>query len=269
MTASGSPLDRISPTLDRVKSAARRVVRAVRPPASESAMVSGSRDYWESADRDDWKSNSHWRDGDTFTDNDLWSRIGERHLEMVEAGARALRFDRSWNRVVEWGCGGGANAIHFAPRAAEFVGVDVSGETIEECGRQVREVCDTPFTGVRIDVADPEAAIARIGEPCDLFVCFYVFELLPSRAYGARVLKIVRETLAPGGMALIQVKYHEGTRPPRRNHSYRSDLANTTTYSVTEFWELAQRCGLTPESVRLIPRDELDERYAYFLLTRP
>lgn len=69
---------------------------------------------------------------------------------------------------------------------------------------------------------------------------------------------------------MIQIKYDEGrfwTRPRRR--AYRSGLADMTTYPISEFWQLAVTCGLRPESVELVPKNELDERYAYFLLSRP
>lgn len=43
-----------------------------------------------------------------------------------------------------------------------------------------------------------------------------------------------------------------------------------TTYRVEHFWQSALWCGLNPEMVRLVPRNDLDERYANFLLsTRP
>jgi hypothetical protein len=31
---------------------------------------------------------------------------------------------------------------------------------------------------------------------------------------------------------------------------------------------VARRCGFAPQAVRLVPRNELDERYAYFFLLR-
>ena len=42
-----------------------------------------------------------------------------------------------------------------------------------------------------------------------------------------------------------------------------------TSYPIAAFWQLAADCGLRPVSVELVPRDELDERYAYFVLRRP
>lgn len=236
---------------------------------SETRIAADAHDYWTAAGGERWKSDSHWREANGFAEADLWDRIGRRHLAMVERGARAVEFTRPWNRVIDWGCGGGANAVQFAPRCAELIGIDISRESLAECQRQVARVCDTPFRPVLIPVAEPEKATGEIGGGCDIFLCFYVFELIPTPEYGERILRIAHDLLAPGGIALIQIKYDEGsfwTRPRRR--SYRSGLAEMTTYPIAEFWTLAARCGFRPESIELVPQDELDRRYAYFLLTR-
>ena len=189
---------------------------------------------------------------------------------MLERGARAIGANRPWNRVLEWGCGGGANAVHFAPRAQEFIGVDVSDASLTECARQTAKVCDTPFQPVLVDVANPERALRVVQGRIDVFLCLYVFELLPTPEYGARILRIARELLAPGGLALIQIKYDDGrwTSRPRRR-AYHSGVAKMTSYPIASFWQLAEDCGLTPESIEIVPRSELDDRYAYFVLSRP
>ncbi|HEU5469737.1 MAG TPA: class I SAM-dependent methyltransferase [Actinophytocola sp.] len=236
----------------------------------ESLISAQSQQYWNDTGIARWKADSHWRDATVFAESDLWHQLGARHLSMLERGARKVEFTREWGRVVEWGCGGGANAVHFAPRAKEFVGVDISAESLAECGRQVAAHCDTPFRPVQVEVSYPENALSTIDGQCDIFLCCYVFELIPTPEYGERLLRIARDLLAPGGLALIQIKYDDGTfwtRPRRR--SYRSGVAQMTTYPIATFWELAQRCGLIPESVELVPRNELDSRYAYFLLSKP
>jgi hypothetical protein len=104
----------------------------------------------------------------------------------------------------------------------------------------------------------------------DLFLCFYVFELIPTPEYGERLLRIASRVLAPGGLALIQVKYHDGdfwSQP--RGRGYRTSVAGMTTYSVPEFWQLVGKCGLRPVSVELVPENELDSHYAYFLVAKP
>jgi SAM-dependent methyltransferase len=248
---------------------AQRGLASVRFRQAESKISGDSQAYWNTSGGDKWKSNSHWRDAPVFEGRDLWSQIGHEHLEMVERAARMVEFKRPWNRVLEWGCGGGANAVHFAPRADEFVGVDISEESLRECARQVNDVCDTPFRPVLVDVAEPEQALRQVGGPCDLFLCCYVFELIPTPEYGERLLHIARDVLAPGGLALIQIKYDTGrwsTKPRRR--VYRSGLAEMTTYPIASFWELASACGLQPEAIQLVPKNELDERYAYFFLSK-
>ncbi|MEV5978429.1 class I SAM-dependent methyltransferase [Streptomyces sp. NPDC052114] len=234
---------------------------------SESKISSDAQQYWARPGGRAWEKDSHWRAAPGFDSTDLWSRVGEPHLELFDKGARMVDFCRPWDRVVEWGCGGGANAVHFAPRAEEFVGVDISTETLDECAKQVAAVCATPFRPVRIDVAKPEAALRQINGPCDIFLCFYVFELIPTPEYGERVLRIAHSMLAPGGLALIQVKYDDGRWLTKSRRRFRpSALADLTTYPIASFWTLAARCGFTPEMIHLVPKNELDERYAYFLL---
>lgn len=236
---------------------------------SERRLVADAQTYWRDTGGHKWKAASHWRDAPRFVGNDLWLQIGHRHLVMFEAGARMAEFDRGRDRIIEWGCGGGANAVHFAPRCRQYIGVDISIDSLEECARQVAATCDTPFHPIVIDVADPEAALRQIADPCDVFLCCYVFELIPTPEYGERLLRIALELLVPGGLALIQIKYDPGrwwTRP--RLRSYRTGVAEMTTYPIARFWELATEVGFTPVAIQLVPENELDERYAYFFLAK-
>ena len=56
------------------------------------------------------------------------------------------------------------------------------------------------------------------------------------------------------------------SRPRRRAYTRR--LADMTTYAIDELWVEASRIGLIPAAVHLVPRNELDRRYAYFLMTK-
>lgn len=240
------PVDR---RLRRAAGRARRLLNLTLAAAgvrqSDAKLTADAQQYWNGAANDRWRSYSHWRSGSAFANTTIWSDIGDRHLAMFERGARAAQFERPWGRMLEWGCGGGANAVRFAPHATEFVGVEVSAESLRECAHQVHTSCDTPFKPVLIDVAHPEAALGA-GE-CDVFLCFYVFELLPSPEYGQRILRIARQLLRPGGLALIQIKYDTGqwaTRPRRR--AYCTAVADMTTYPLHAFWELSLTCGFAP-----------------------
>jgi hypothetical protein len=235
---------------------------------SSEKLIHDAQSYWRSAEGDRWRGHSHWRDAEVFADGDLWSEVGKRHLELYERLARVREHPPEMNTVLEWGCGGGANAVSFAPLAKNFVGVEISGPSLDECARQVAAECSTPFTPVLIDGDHPEDAVGMVEGKCDVFLCFYVFELITSQEYGLRLLRIARQMLTDDGLALIQVKYDTGSfRTRSRRRGYGRGLADMTTYRIDTFWQLARACGLTPEVVHLVPQNELDERYAYFLLS--
>jgi hypothetical protein len=225
-------------------------------------------DYWSTGEGSaSWRSNSHWRGG--TIDDSLWSSIGADHLDLWRMFAAAVGQKPERDRIVEWGVGGGANAVHFAPIAGEFVAVDVAQASLDECERQVRAVTSTPFVPVLVDVATPESAIASSPAPCDLFLCFYVLELVPTQDYGLRIVKIAEQMLADGGLAVIQTKYStDRLETKSRNRRYTRHVANMTTYRIDEFWSAAKGCGLEPLLISLVTENALDERYAYYLLQK-
>ena len=66
----------------------------------------------------------------------------------MKAFARAVGLAHPLERIVERGCGGGANAVAFAPHCAEYLGADLGSETVDECEKQLTSACDTPFRGL-------------------------------------------------------------------------------------------------------------------------
>ena len=237
----------------------------------EQKVVQDADRYWKQGDDPNFKRNSHWRGDSAIADDDKWLSLGREHLRLYRDFRSFLGGARPMGRVIEWGCGGGANAVHFAPEATEFVGVEVSEATLAECGKQLAAEGLNRFVPVLVDVAHPEQALERVTAPCDLFLSTYVFELIPSQPYGARLLRIAEKLLVHGGIAMVQIKYETAawdTRP--RRWGYRRNLANTTTYRIEDFWTLATSCGLTPKAVTLVPEQPLvgDVRYAYFLLVK-
>ena len=209
------------------------------------------------------------READIFADNSLWDEVGKRHLALFERLSRVLDRPSRLGTVLEWGCGGGANAVSFAPGADRFIGVEISQPSLDECAKQVAATCDTPFFPILVDAERPEDAIAGVEGSCDLFLSFYVFELIHSQEYGARLLRIAHRMLADDGLALIQIKFDTGSFwTGARRRSYRRGRADMTTYRIDAFWTLAQACGLTPEVVHIVPENELDRRYAYFFCRR-
>lgn len=223
--------------------------------------------YWSAAAGPAWEANSHWRSG---IGDQAWLEVGNDHWTMYQTFARALDLPRP-GVVLEWGAGGGANAVAFAPHAQRFIAADISQDNLDECIRQVRATCTTPIEARPIDLTQPEQAVVGLAANCDVFLCLYVIELTAGTDAVRAILNIARTVLMPGGMALVQIKYHTGDRRTlgRAGVTYERNLASTTTFTVEEFWSLAIACGLIPQLITLVPENRLDCRYAYYALTTP
>jgi hypothetical protein len=232
-------------------------------------MTDDASRYWCGERSDHLQNDSHWRSGSKFEGAESWRSIGEEHLRLYQRLQQAASEPAPLKRIIDWGCGGGANAIAFAPLAEELIVVDVNSESVDECARQLALAGPTPFVKVQANIAHPEQAAREISRPCDLFLCLYVLELVPTQEYGLRLMGIAYNLLRQGGQAFVQIKYATRswrTRPRRR--SYRSDIAGNT-YRVEDFWAAMVNLGFRPETVTLVPKNDLDERYAYFLLSKP
>lgn len=237
---------------------------------SEDKIIEESAIFWNSTDGSRFRSHSHWL-GDDGLSTEVWLELGKEHRSLFERFLKLTNLETPLKRVVEWGCGGGANAIHFAKLAVQFIGVDVSEDSLSQCDKVLKDAGISNFLPVHVNLAKPEEAIERIQGPCDFFLCTYVFELLPSQAYGKRLLDIAFKLLSPGGFAMIQIKYSTTeARTKSRMWGYKYNVANMTTFPIDCFWELSKEAGFEPLALTLLPRQELvgDERYAYFFLSR-
>ncbi|OON69071.1 class I SAM-dependent methyltransferase [Hymenobacter sp. CRA2] len=240
---------------------------------SEAQLIDDAQRHWNALSTQEQEGgNAHWRGNGVFAhDDERWLAIGRHNLRIFQrlAGADWLSQPR---RIVDWGCGGGANAVHFGVDAARYYGVDITQASLAECQRQMATEGLRNYVPLLFQAAQPEHVTALIAEPCDLVLSTYVYELFPSQAYGRRVLRVMAELLATGGLAFVQIKYSDLTlnSQPYR-WGYAQNMANMTTYRVEEFWELAEQCGLMPQLVVLEPQQPLvhDRRYAYFLLQKP
>jgi 2-polyprenyl-3-methyl-5-hydroxy-6-metoxy-1,4-benzoquinol methylase len=222
--------------------------------------------------------NSFWwhaRGSTPFAGEDdvKWQMIGRRHTGMWQEFARSVGIQTPVKRIVDWGCGGGANAVAFAPECEEMWGADVSADALKECERQVQATgAACRFNPVQIEVSQPEAALQVVPRGIDLFHCLYVFEVFPSQEYGLRILRLAHELLRPGGVAFIQIKFETGSwRTRSRRWGYTRGVAHMTSYRVEEFWERAEACGFEPKTMTLLPKppEVPDTRYAYYFLRKP
>ncbi len=214
---------------------------------------------------------AHWRGHGAFTDDSVWLKLGRDHVQLLQRALHAHGRTLSPRRVVEWGCGGGMNAVHLVRSAQAYFGVDIATATLQECARQVQAEGGGPFVPVLVDPLSPRAALPQIGGHCDLFLCTYVFELLPSEAHALEVVDIARDLLSPGGVALLHVRLaRSGPAGGSRPWGYAQNMAHNVRFTNEAFTKACRDRGLRllePVMVGEVP--ELGERdYAYYVFER-
>ncbi len=67
--------------------------------------------YWSGEYGNRLQNDSHWHGGSKFNDNDLWAAIGQDHLQLFRRMRKISDAPAPLKRIVDWGCGGGANAV--------------------------------------------------------------------------------------------------------------------------------------------------------------
>ena len=235
-------------------------------PESPQLLAAAAGRYWSgSAERPWTRDMSHWRGQGRWSDDALWSSIGHEHVEMFDAFRRQVGHVRPVRRMLEWGPGGGANALAFAPRVEALYGVDVSAPNLRECGRQLADAGYAGWHPVHIDAGRPADVLDAVADPIDLVLCTAVFQHFPGQAYGLEVLRVMRELLTPGGLAIVQTRYDDGSAELRpKDRDYARNVVTFTSYTVEAFWDGCHAAGLRPASVVLQP----ERRYAYYWLTK-
>jgi SAM-dependent methyltransferase len=259
------------PFPDRIRTELARFLARLMPAKTEpeSKLIRDAEAYWTDPDSAQLSSNSHWSGSGPFQDGALWQKLGTYHAELIGKAERWVGRATSLDTALEWGCGGGMNAVQLAPGVHKYYGVDISPASLKECARQLDAVSCGNFQPILLPAETPELVTESVPEPVDLFLCTYVYELFPTPEYGIRVLQIARRLLKNDGLALLQIRYSDGSPAQRSKYRrYTDNLAQMTTYRLDEFWANCEQAGFRPLFVVLLPEQpELREkRYAYFAL---
>ncbi len=239
---------------------------------SEIKLASDNQDYWNR----DYSNpilaqDAHWKNKGIFEDNQRWLSLGKEHLELIQNYSSVLNLKFPVKKIVEWGCGGGANAVHFAPLTEKFVGIDITTESLAECGTQIADCGFNNFQSVLIDATNPESILNEQIDNVDLFISTYVFEQFPSPEYGLKVLRLANKMLRNEGIAFIHIRYNDDRKSLKSKHyGYKLHPYLMTTYTLEEFWENAKINGFQPLGIFLTPSQPLvrDSSYAYFFLRK-
>lgn len=206
-------------------------------------------DFWSMTSHEVIRELSHWEGSGTFQENDAWSNIGKQHFSLYRELCLSTGRTQPVRRMLEWGTGGGANAVAFADEVDTFVAVDISETNLEECIRQMARVgfvAEKKFVPVLFDISSPESVLDMVDEPVDFFLSTAVFQHFPSKSYGERVTRTAFELLAPGGIALIQTREDDGSERHRpKTDNYVRNFSSFTTYKPGEYLDIAQDIGFS------------------------
>jgi hypothetical protein len=172
------------------------------------------------------KNLSHWQGYWTAYD-----RHGKAHREMVETLCRDAG-EPLPKVIVEWGVGGGANAVHW-PDADLYFGVDLSVHSLLEAEQRYDSKA---FRPVRLY----HDTVLWHTLDADLFLSTQTFQHFPSQDYAADITRKAWVTLRPGGVALIQTRVGDG-----RVTTYANDYTHYCTWPAGEYEAVALDAGFT------------------------
>jgi hypothetical protein len=242
------------------------ITDGVATPESLEVISKDAQSYWCAAGTEaEQRDMSHWLGEGRWADEARWRNIGEDHLALSKIASDLAGRTSPIRTMMEWGPGGGANAVCFAQTVPHFIAVDISPPNLKECARQLESRGYHGFRGVLIDAVHPEEALEKVGVGLDFFLATAVFQHFPSKDYGVQVTRIANQLLEDDGIALIQTRYDDGTEKIRpKNRNYHSNVTYFTSYLIDEYWRIARDSGFHPLAVILKP----ETRYAYYLLKK-
>ena len=208
---------------------------------------------------------SHWLGEGRWKNHKKWFEIGEQHYKMFKELVSISNCNLSFDTMIEWGPGGGSNAIAFSRKFQTYYGVDISVANLMECEKQLQKNNYKGFRQVLFNDLNDKILIDIIHEPVSFFLSTAVFQHFPSKEYGARVLKIIYQILDNNGIALIQIRYDNGSSLFRdKKINYTKNVATFTSYKIDEFWDLLIELGFSP----LLCKLNTENNYAYYFIQK-
>lgn len=218
--------------------------------------------FWNAAiANDNIKGFSHFKNYGKWEDGELWDQLGLENIARFEV-LKILSDTDSIESMLEWGVGGGANAVKFCGEVKEFYGVDISSASISECEIKIKAESKGTFNYwlARIPIDNPKMVYDYVPK-VDFFLSTSVFQHFPNPEYGKRIASLAYSILKNDGIALIQIKYGEH----KEYHSdYAKEAANFTLYPLSVFRDLMTQIGFKVLSVTL----DTKTFYAYYYLQK-
>lgn len=123
--------------------------------------------YWQLSGWDERiQDQAHWCDVMRWP-RERWIEYGDFYFAYVvrllkQFAGMAFVNDLGRKTTLEWGCGGGANIRCLGKAFSHVYGVDISEETLNECGRQMEKCGLSNFSKVKFPAQSPERVLKKI-----------------------------------------------------------------------------------------------------------
>ncbi len=246
----------------RISSVLSKIIEIV--PEKEDKISNDAKKYWSSSQENSTIQDlSHWRGSGRWCDDESWNKIGKKHFFMYKKLCDLTEMTGQIRSMIEWGPGGGANLIWFSKELNKIYGIDISSPNLDECERQLMENEYFGFNKVLIPANSPEDCVDLIKPDVDFFLSTAVYQHFPSKEYGIKVTKLAYKLLSNQSIALIQIRYDDGSnRFAPKTRDYYQNAVNFTSYKIEEFWNIANEIGFKPIAIYLKP----EVNYAYYFL---
>jgi len=214
-------------------------------------------------DSGDW---SHWRGVGRWSNDLAWLTIGKLHYAMIYLMLSQYSPWQDYSKlsVLEFGCGGGANAVELCQHFGCVYGMDISEATLAECVRQVNLIDAHNFVPMLMLIDRPGAYFRKMSEQVQIFLSTAVYYHFPSKEYGIRVTEFASQILTHPGFAIIQIRYDDGDpmfKPKDKDYAENARLFMS--YSSNEFATICQDCGF-----EILQTSKTKMHSEYFLLRK-
>jgi len=167
-------------------------------------------------------------------------------------------------RMLEWGCGGGANVVAFAEQFEHIVGVDISPDSLRRCAQACEEMVTKGyhFEPFPISIEDPFAARAlkSEGNLFDFLLCIEVVQHMPSARYARDVMELWSELCWKGAGAMVQFRTHFRSRAAHRSPTvnYSDNVSRWLMLNPAVFADMAVSAGWEVVAMRGTGLTEFD-----------
>jgi ubiquinone/menaquinone biosynthesis C-methylase UbiE len=177
---------------------------------------------------------SHIYLADKSQDNHDLDSFSSLNAQVFDNFAQSLSKDCTKLVALEWGCGGGANAVELCKKFKKIFLVDISEQSIAACKERLESAGVSNFEFIHLSTLRDFEKLKNIR--VDAIFSTAVFQHFPSKEYAREVLLEMSKILSSKGFIMIQVRQViEAELPKEKVMQYAKEAIVAITFSGDEF----------------------------------